>query len=98
MKYKHKCFQVNNSVLIISSDIPVVRASPDGVISCKCYDKDLVEIKCPYSTQDMTAEKIAYEGKYHRQTGNDDKLHLKQNSPWYTHVRTHLGVGKYFLV
>ncbi len=49
MKSKHKCFKVKNLGLIISSAIPVVRASPDGVISCKCCGKGLLEIKCPYS-------------------------------------------------
>ncbi len=43
----------------------------------------------------MTAEEIAYEGKYHLPTGKDDKIHLKQTSPWYTQVQTQLGVAKF---
>ncbi len=86
---------MKNSGLIISSDIPIVRVSPDEEISCKCCGKGLLEIKCPYSKQDMTAEEIAYEGKYHLQAGSDDKIHLKQTSPWYTQVQTQLGVAKF---
>ncbi len=95
MKTKHKCFHVKNCGLIINSDTPIVRASPDGVTSCKCCGKGLLEIKCPYSKQDMTAEEIAREGKYHLQIGNDGKIHLKQTSPWYTQVQTQLGVAEY---
>ncbi len=72
-----------------------MRASPDGVISCKYCGKGLLEIECPHSKQATTAEEIAREGKYHLQIGNNGKILLKQNSPWYTQVKTQLGVAKY---
>ncbi len=68
---------VKNSGLIISSDTPIRRASPDGVISCKCCGKGLLEIECPLSKQAMTAEEIGREGRYHLQISNDGKILLK---------------------
>ena len=44
MKNHHKSFQVQSSGLVISKDIPFLRASPDGIISCKCCGKGILEI------------------------------------------------------
>ena len=43
----------------------------------------------------MTGDEIAFQGTYHLKIGNDTKVHLKHNSPWYTQVQTQLGVTKY---
>ena len=29
-----------------------VAASPDGIVTCKCHGKSIIEIKCPYSIRD----------------------------------------------
>lgn len=96
MKRKHKCFQVKSSGLVINRDIPILRASPDGLISCKCYGNGTLDIKCPYKTklQAMTGEEKAREGKYYLEMV-DNEVHLKHNSPWYTQIQTHLGITKY---
>ena len=28
---------------------PFMGASPDGIVSCSCHEKSLIEVKCPYS-------------------------------------------------
>ncbi len=56
-----------------------------------------MEIRCPYNstTNSLTGEELAKMGKYHVVLGNDNKVHLKESSPWYTQVQTHLGVTEY---
>lgn len=91
IKCSHKSFQVKRSGLVISRDIPMLRASPDGLISCKCCGNGTLEIKCPYNTkmQAMTGEEITREGNYHLEMVNNE-VHLNHNS------QNHLGILKHF--
>lgn len=49
MNSKHQHLMVKCSGLFISKDNPLVRASPDALVSCQCCGKGLLEIKCPFS-------------------------------------------------
>lgn len=85
-----------NSGLMIWDHNPLVRASPDGIVSCKCCGKGTLEIKCPASIQfkNLTGEEIARDGSYHLELRND-KPKLKISSTWYTQIQVHLGVSKF---
>lgn len=48
-RLKHKDFSVTNCGLFISKDRYYISASPDGLVSCCCCGKGLLEIKCPSS-------------------------------------------------
>ncbi len=97
MKKKHQQFKVVNSGLLINRENPLLRASPDAVVSCHCCGKGLLEIKCPYSKniRGMTAQEIARDGKYHLKIGGSNNVQLKHTSPWYTQVQAQLGVAQY---
>ena len=61
MKNKHMGLQVNKRGFVISVDYPFIRASPDGIMECRCHDEGLLEIKCPFtyrvlSIKDYTAK------------------------------------------
>ncbi len=43
----------------------------------------------------MTGKEIAAQENYHLKIRNDNKVHLKRNSPWFTQVQTQLGVTRY---
>ncbi len=96
MKPKHKHLKVMNSGLMINKDNPLLRASPDALVTCHCCGKGLLEIKCPYTEtfKTMTGEEIAQEGKYHLKIGGG-KVQLKRTSQWYTQVQTQLAVTQY---
>ncbi len=83
--------------LCVCKTNPVLRASPDGVVSCKCCGTGVIEIKCPYSstTNSLTGESLSRWGSIVLFFGNDNKVHLKKSSQWYTQVQTHLGVKEY---
>lgn len=45
----HSSFKCEAAGVHISTEYPYIAASPDGLISCDCCGKGLLEIKCPYS-------------------------------------------------
>lgn len=97
MKKKHISLKVKPTGIFINKDNPILRSSPDGIVTCKCCGTGVAEIKCPYknSVRSKTAKEIAVDGKYHIYVGHDKMLHLKQNSPWYTQIQAHLLVTGY---
>ncbi|CAH1790756.1 unnamed protein product [Owenia fusiformis] len=48
MKEKHKKFQCKQSDFVKNHSLPILSGSPDGVISCECCGRGLLEIKCSY--------------------------------------------------
>lgn len=93
----HKSLKIKLAGLFINNDNPILRCSPDGVVTCKCCGTGLLEIKCPYKTsvRSKSPEEVAVDGKYHIYIGPDKELHLKASSPWFTQVQSHLFVTEY---
>ncbi len=56
-KQKHTNFAIKNTGLHISLSHPYIGASPDGITLCQCCGKNLVEVKCPFCTNDVTKVK-----------------------------------------
>lgn len=96
MMKQHTTFKVINSGLVINDDNPLIRASPDGVVSCKCCGTGILEIKClaNLSLQKLTGEEIAHRGDYHIKM-EGEQVKLKESSPWFTQIQCALGVTKY---
>lgn len=92
MSGSHRGFKVQESGLHICGSDPMIRASPDGIVSCKCCSTDgIIEIKSPFTHREKTAKEICDED-YHVYLGNDGLVHLKTTSPWYTQIQTQMGV------
>ena len=51
-KHEHKDQKIEEYGLIIDKEFPCLAASPDGVVTCTCHGKKLVEIKCSYKLHD----------------------------------------------
>ena len=51
---KHVNFTMPKSGFIISPSYPLMGASPDGIIKCRCCGYGVLEIKCPYSCYEKT--------------------------------------------
>ncbi len=95
MKKIHQQLKVLGCGLFINKDNPLLRATPDGIVSCTCCDKGLLEIKCPHSDKYrfLSSREIALSNNYHVTIGENSHIELKTSSPWYTQVQTHLGVS-----
>ncbi|XP_065068517.1 uncharacterized protein LOC135693861 [Rhopilema esculentum] len=49
---KHANFSVILSGLIVNAEEPYLGASPDGIVTCSCHGKGVLEIKCPFNYKD----------------------------------------------
>ena len=49
----HQRLKIHPAGFTISSEMPYLGASPDGIRSCDCHPDILVEIKCPHSYKDI---------------------------------------------
>ena len=52
VRLKHTNLQVAECGLFINPQWPFVGASPDGIITCNCCSKGVLEIKCPFCHHD----------------------------------------------
>ena len=52
MEKKHQNFEAKQCGLFVQKDRQHLGASPDGVTSCSCCGRGVLEIKCPYKYRD----------------------------------------------
>ncbi|KAL3863705.1 hypothetical protein ACJMK2_005452, partial [Sinanodonta woodiana] len=58
VKHEHAHFELQSSGLIIHADYPFLAASPDAVITCDCYGKGVVEVKCSLPHIEWSLDKM----------------------------------------
>ena len=86
-KDKHSNFLVSLSGLVISTEYPHLGASPDGIASCKCCVKRVLEVKCPYSCKDKAlGEAAATDSTFFLDEVNG-KLLLKRDHTYYYQIQ-----------
>ena len=49
---EHTDLRVQECGLIVDPKMPFLGASPDGLVSCKCCGKGVIETKCPFTVKD----------------------------------------------
>lgn len=52
----HEELHVIEAGLFIDSERPYLGASPDNIITCKCFGKGVLEVKCPFCVKDGLPE------------------------------------------
>ena len=83
---QHIDFSVSPSGLVVHESYPLMGASPDGVISCKCCGNGVLEIKCPYSCRDTSFREKATESTFFLHS-IDGELTLNVNHAYYFQVQ-----------
>lgn len=56
MQKEHTEFDSFCLGLVVSEEFPFIAATPDGFRHCACHGDGVVEVKCPYCTNDLDAE------------------------------------------
>ncbi|XP_065645734.1 uncharacterized protein LOC136076189 [Hydra vulgaris] len=79
---KHSNFSFINFGFYVMADLPFLGASPDGIFTCSCHGKGVLEIKCPYNYKN---------GFINSQS---DEKSLKSNHPYFFQMQLHMFVGK----
>ena len=94
MKPSHSSFTVETTGLHICRNYPYLGASPDGLISCTCCGRGILEIKCPYSMRNSIPTSVPY-----LRTSESGKYSLAVTHNYYYQVQGQLGiVGQQFTV
>ena len=82
--------------LVVDKTNVFLRASPDGIINCKCHGRRLLEIKCPYSCRSIDPnEGIAKKVIDYINKGPNGELTLDKNKRgYYAQVTTSMAICK----
>ncbi|XP_019858639.1 PREDICTED: uncharacterized protein LOC109586852 [Amphimedon queenslandica] len=67
---------------------PYIGASPDGIVSCSCCGKGVLEVKCPHSVKESFPEDN--NRSFCMEKGNDGNWTLKREHPYYYQVQTQM--------
>ena len=71
---KHVNFTMLKIGFIIPPSYPLMGASPDGIIKCRCCESGVLEIKCPYSCHEKTIEERIDESRFFLHEKNGEIL------------------------
>ena len=74
--------------LHIDQSLPYLGASPDGLVACDCCGEGLIEVKCPYSIQDMDPNAINKKCFYLERS--NDCLSLSKTNDYFYQVQGQL--------
>ena len=80
---------MSESGLVLTEKNPFIGALPDSNVDCSCCGSGLLEVKCPSS---IKCEKPFHENLSFLTLGENDKVTLKQNHPYFYQVQGQMGV------
>lgn len=87
--FGHPKVQVMDCGLVVHSQYPFLAASPDGIVSCPCCGRGVLEIKCPYSI----ASAVPDSSNLHYINETDDGIMtLKPSHQYYSQVHLEMAV------
>ena len=88
----HENFEVSDVGFVISPQWPHLGASPDGVVSCTCHGKGVIELKCPYSHKDDTIKNAVTKNNTFCLIEHDGKLKLRRDHTCYYQIQTQMHI------
>lgn len=91
---EHQGFSMRSCGLIIDKDVPYLGASPDALVECACCGGGVLEVKCPWSAQDLRSlNDAAKELKnFCLKVLPDGSLHLSKDHPFYLQCQLQMHV------
>ena len=84
MNKAHVGFRCQESGFVVDKDDVFLGASADGVVSCKCCGKGVIEIKCSHKHQDVT---VSHAANNDSTFCLDKMLKLKRGHQYFTQVQ-----------
>ena len=86
-KLSHINFLCQESGLFISQAYLYLGASPDGVISCNCCGKGILEIKCPWISQERLIGECITQPESCLTYDDSNKISIKNSHPYMQQIR-----------
>ena len=90
-KKSHTLLKVRTCGFYISREFPFIGASPDGIVSCKCHNDRLLEIKCPWVCRGLSMMEFASRSDSCLEINNGE-VRLKRHHPYFFQVQFQMGV------
>ncbi|CAN7982815.1 unnamed protein product, partial [Ixodes pacificus] len=81
----HANLTIQDSGLLIMESEPCVGASPDGIVTCDCCERRLIEVKCTDGMQGFKSREMMK---------NSDNHMLKKTSRYYCQVQVQMGIAQ----
>ena len=78
LKKNHKDVELIRPGLLVHSDSPFIRVSPDSNITCACHGSMLDEVKCPISHKNDNLQELALKGKLPYIQNKEGQLKVKK--------------------
>ena len=88
---KHRNLKVEQCGLFVKSDRPYIAGSPDGIVSCNCCPKPVLEIKCPFTLADKSV-KDGWKNLDYLNMNDNQILELNRKHPYYTQLQGQMAV------
>ena len=89
-KRLHKSFNVSESGLVFMEENPFIRTSPGSNVDCSCCGRGLLEVTIKREKR----EKPSHENLSFLILGENGKVTLKQNNPFFYQVQGQMGVTR----
>ena len=98
---EHSDVNFDNYGLVLNTKYPLMGASPDGIITCSCYGKSLIEVKYPYNcNKQLFADLEGNKGFCLKQI--NEKIQLDKAHSYYYQMQCQLKICEldtcYFVV
>ena len=90
-KQLHKTFKFKMAGFYTSLLWPFLGASPDALVSCKCHEPGLLEIKCPWTHRGLTIKEFTLQKNSFLEV-HQDKLCLKRDHAHFYQVQLQMYV------
>ncbi|CAN7983492.1 unnamed protein product [Ixodes hexagonus] len=81
----HANLTIQESGLLIMKSEPCVGASPDGIVTCDCCERRVIEVKCTNGMQGFKSREMMKSSENHM---------LKKTSRYYCQVQVQMGVAQ----
>ena len=92
MLAEHEEFKAEKSGIFLEKTRSYITASPDGLTSCKCHGKSLIEIKCPFSIRDKKISKSVSDWEFLK-VSPEGNVFLYQSHRYYTQVISQMAIS-----
>lgn len=89
-RQQHEDFCIKDAGFFVSTNIPYIGATPDGIVSCKCCGKGIIEIKCPFCLKDKSLDQIG--SGFCLDKADNGQFFLKRDHQYYYQIQMQLNV------
>lgn len=90
MMKSHCAFTINESGLCLNPKWPHLGASPDGVVTCRCCSKGVVEIKCPFCHRNNAIVESSHDKQFCLNKNSSNAMYLDHSHAYYYQVQTQI--------